>query len=108
MNIEEFVEKQKWIFAKTYANKAPHEYIVRGKAEGTDEEFLQMIDYIQKKGFVMHFWGHPNRYIYQNGHFYWVMRDSDDDPTAIINRCVADDYYVSTRWKGRDEAEQTR
>lgn len=67
MTIEEFetyVKKQSWTFAKTYADKAPHEYIVRGKAVGTDEEFIQMIDYIQEKGFIMHFWGHPNRYVY--------------------------------------------
>ena len=24
-----FLDKQSWIFAKTYADKAPHEYIVR-------------------------------------------------------------------------------
>ncbi len=39
MEIREFINKQSWTFAKTYAEKAPHEYIVRGKHAGTDEEF---------------------------------------------------------------------
>lgn len=100
MEIRDFFNKQKWIFAKTYANRAPHEYIVRGKSNGSDSEFIQAVDCIQREGFVMHFWGHPNRYLYLDGRFYWVMRDNDDDPTTIINRCNADEYYVSTKWKG--------
>ena len=99
-DIKTFIDEQLWIFAKTYANKAPHEYVVRGKINGTDEEFMNVVNYIKTKGFIMHFWGHPNNYVYYNGHFYWVMRDSEDDPTTIINRCNANEYYVSTKWKG--------
>ncbi len=43
MEITDFIKKQNWIFAKTYATRAPHEYIVRGKINGTDEEFLAMM-----------------------------------------------------------------
>ena len=45
MELEElrsFIDKQSWIFAKTYADRAPHEYIVRGRAAGTDEEFMSV------------------------------------------------------------------
>lgn len=42
--LREFIEKQSWIFAKTYANKAPHEYIVRGRINGTDEEFMEAVN----------------------------------------------------------------
>ena len=101
--VREYVDKQSWIFAKTYANKAPHEYIVRGKIDDPDEEFMQLATYIQEEGFTMHFWGHPNKYLYLDGRFYWVMRDGEDDPTAVINRCNADEYYVSTKWKGKEE-----
>ena len=45
--LREFINKQSWIFAKTYANKAPHEYIVRGRINGTDGEFMSMVNYIQ-------------------------------------------------------------
>jgi len=61
--LREFINKQSWIFAKTYANKAPHEYIVRGRINGTDEEFMCMVNYIQENGITMHFWNHPNKYI---------------------------------------------
>lgn len=96
-----FINKQSWVFAKTYANKAPHEYIVRGKINGTDEEFMRMVNYIQEKGITMHFWKHPNKYIFVDGHQYWVMRDGVDDPTTILNRCNTEEYKYSITWQGR-------
>ena len=98
--IKTFVEKQNWIFAKTYATRAPHEYIVRGKCAGTDEEFIEMAGYIQNQGITMHFWGHPNKYLFLGKKYYWVMKDSDDDPSMIINRANIDDYHISIAWKG--------
>ena len=77
MEIREFINKQNWIFAKTYANKAPHEYIVRGKVIGSDDEFLAAVNYIQEHGITMLYWGHPNKYIFMDGRQYWVMRDGD-------------------------------
>ena len=53
--IRAFIEKQSWIFAKTYANRAPHEYVVRGRVNGTDEEFISVVNYIQEKGITMHY-----------------------------------------------------
>ena len=41
--LKDFINRQAWTFAKTYANKAPHEYIVRGRINGTDEEFMEII-----------------------------------------------------------------
>ena len=104
--LREFIEKQTWIFAKTYANKAPHEYIVRGRingTNGTDEEFMRVINYIQEKGITMHFWNHPNKYIFVDGYQYWVMRDDEDDPTTILNRCNAAEYKYSIIWRGKNK-----
>ncbi len=98
--LKAFLEKQQWIFAKTYANKAPHEYIVRDNIVGTDEEFMGAVDFILKNGITMYFWNHPNKYIFIDNHQYWVMRDSEDDPTTIINRCNLDEYKLSITWKG--------
>lgn len=109
MNIDElkdFIDKQKWIFAKTYADRAPHEYIVRWKAAGTDYEFLRVVNYIQEKGITMYFWNHPNKYIYHDGHHYWVMRNNEDDPTTIINRCNSDKYKYSITWKGNQTLQE--
>ena len=94
--IRAFIEKQSWIFAKTYADKAPHEYIVRGRAAGTDEEFMHMVKYITEKGITMYFWNHPNKYIYLDGHHYWVMhngvlpgkaKNRTKDKKCMADRC---------------------
>ena len=98
--VKEFIDKQNWIFAKTYAKKAPHEYVVRNNIVGTDEEFMAVVDYIQNNGITMYFGDHPNKYIFLDGRQYWVMRDSDDDPTTILNRCNLDEYKLSIMWKG--------
>ncbi len=98
--LREFIDRETWTFAKTYANKAPHEYIVRGKVKSSDEEFMNVASYISEHGAPMHYWGHLNHYVYLDGWWYWVMKNNDEDPSMIINRCWADDYYVSTRWKG--------
>ena len=105
--IQAFIDEQSWIFAKTYANKAPHEYVVRGRINGTDEEFMRVVKYIQEKGITMHFWNHPNKYIFINGHQYWVMRDGEDDPTTILNRCNADEYKYSIVWRGDKHKERS-
>jgi len=98
-----FIEKQSWIFAKTYANKAPHEYIVRGKINGTDEEFMATVNYIQSHGIIMQYWGHPNRYLFLDGRQYWVMRNDENDPTTILNRCNCDEYNYAISWKGKQK-----
>ena len=58
--VKEFIEKQSWIFAKTYAHKAPHEYVVRNRVNGSDEEFMYVVNYIQENGITMYFWNRPN------------------------------------------------
>lgn len=110
MDIREFVNKQFWRFASTYAKKAPHEYIIRHKSEGTDEEFLSLAHCIEKYGMVMWFWNRPNKYLYLDGKYYWTMSTQMDssgkivfnynDPAMVINRSNADDYKVSIMWKG--------
>ncbi len=103
MEIRSFFDKQNWIFAKTYAHKAPHEYIVRDNISGTDEEFMNAVNYILNNGITMYFWNRPNKYIFLNGRQYWVMRDNEEDPTTIINRCNLDEYKLSITWKGQAE-----
>ena len=99
--LRDFIEKQTWTFAKTYADRAPHEYIVRHKCVGEDAEFMAMADYIAESGITMYFWDHPNKYILLDGRQYWVMKDSDDDPTIVINRANLDEYKLSITWRGK-------
>ena len=51
--VKAFFERQKWIFANTYAHKAPHEYIVRDNIVGTDEEFMGAVVFILKNGITI-------------------------------------------------------
>ena len=99
--IKDFIEGQQWIFAKTYADRAPHEYVVRHKIQGSDEEFMDIVNYIQEHGITMYFWDHPNKYIFVDGWQYWVMRASDDDPSTILNRCDLNRYKLSITWTGK-------
>ena len=101
MTIKEYFDKQEWTFAKTYANKAPHYYIVRGRTVGSDEEFMWAKNFVLRHGAPMYYYGHPNKYLYLEGWWYWVMQSGDDTMDTIINRCKADEYYVSTVWKGK-------
>ena len=85
---KDLIEQNEWIFAKTYAKTAPHEYIVKSKI---DKKWHQvMIDfakYIKKEGNDNLFW--DKNYIYYNykGHKYWTM-DKDLDKTDLVNRAV--------------------
>ena len=83
--LESFIENQSWIFAKTYANKAPHEYIVRGKCPLTEEEFVYFVNMQREHGVKEH-WGkyfHP--YLYIDDYKYWTM-GAPIEETIIMNR----------------------
>ena len=98
INIKEFFDRQKWIFAKTYADKAPHEYILRHKMNGNDEEFEQAVVYIREHGFKAKFWGNEYTYLNLDGHLYWTMGDPVNE-TIVLNRCNVDDYELHMRRK---------
>lgn len=94
MTIREAIEKQNWKFAKSYAFFAPHEYIVRGKCNLTDEEFDKFGDFILKNGMRMFYYKTERKYLYHDGYFYWIMRSEENPANAVINRCKPDDYDV--------------
>lgn len=93
MTIREYFESQRWTFAKNYVAFAPHEYIVKSKV-ADKELFDKAVDYIMENGIRMFYYKHERKYLFTGGWFYWVMRDSVDDPTAIINRCRPEDYDI--------------
>lgn len=95
----EFVERQKWTFAKTYAAFAPHEYIVRNQIDGTDEEFVEAVVHIREAGMRMFYYKNERKYLFIDGHFYWTMGNALED-TTIINRCIPDDYDIVFLKKG--------
>lgn len=82
-----------WKWASTYAQKAPHDYVVRGKTHGmADEDF-------RRAARVIHTFGEPGRYhrstniyLQWGSHRWWTM-DKNLDETSLINRAVNDRVY---------------
>ncbi len=90
---EAFVESVEWIFAKTYAKTAPHEYIVkRYLPKEKWDEFLWFARLIREEGYDGKFYDHTYRYLDIDGKKYWTM-DEDVEMTELINRCDVGDEY---------------
>ena len=100
MTIREFIAKQRWIFAKTYAAFAPHEYIIKGKCNATDDEFEAFARAIVNHGIRMFYYKNERKYLLIDGYFYWIMTDEVDEKTNIINRCMPEDYDIVFVRKG--------
>jgi hypothetical protein len=82
--LRKFIETQNWIFAKTYAETYPHEYIVQEKVD--NNLFLEFAEFIDKNGYEEYFYHKKQIYFDFEGFTYWHMEN-------IINRCVIEDTY---------------
>jgi len=82
--VKEFIKNQDWVFAKTYAETWPHEYIVQEQVDS--ELFLKLADHIDKFGYEDYFYTTKNIYFEHNNFTYWHMEN-------IINRCKEKDTY---------------
>jgi len=89
-NLKLFVDNQSWIFAKTYANAWPHEYIVRDKVDET--LFVTLVEHIRANGYVGKFYKMDITYLDEDGIVYWTMGDPIET-TTIINRCTKEQSY---------------
>ena len=49
-----FIEKQDWIFAKTYADTYPHEYIVQEQVDNS--LFIELGNFIDAYGYESYFY----------------------------------------------------
>jgi len=105
-DFKNFVSKFQWIFAKTYADKAPHEYIVLDKVgQQYQDEFIKIAQFISDKGFKAMYYTREGYYYQINENYYWTMDDNVND-TNLINRAKLSDYELidnSWYWKGRNK-----
>ena len=84
-----------WIFARTYAESAPHSYVVLGRTAG-----MTRADYI-RAGRVIHTFGRPGKFygmtsIYltsPDGALKWWTMDADVSETTLINQATTDRLY---------------
>ena len=59
-NLTKFIETQNWIFAKTYAETYPHEYIVQEKVD--ENLFLELAKFIDENGYEEYFYSKKQIY----------------------------------------------
>lgn len=108
---KQFILRNTWIFAKTYAAFCPHEYVVKERLPAEEQAvFEQIVTFIREQGFIASY-GRlgPNRYYTVEDYYYWTMGDPVEE-TNILNRAKLIDYEfretengVIIRFKGRVE-----
>ena len=82
--LKDFIQNQDWIFAKTYSETWPHEYIVQEQVD--NELFLELAGHIDNFGFEDYFYNIKQQYFEYDSFTYWHMEN-------IINRCLEKDTY---------------
>ena len=84
--INEYIQKVKWVEAKTYAKTHPHEYTIRYWRKDLDEEFVEFALFIREHGNEEAFYKAKFIYYYhEDGYKYWTMGDPMET-TWVLNR----------------------
>lgn len=84
--VKNWLENQQWIYAKTWADTYPHEYIVKDYL-GTPErkQFPSIVEHIQENGNPSLFLRKEYTYFYAGAYKYWTV-GNEKTKTKIINR----------------------
>jgi SAM-dependent methyltransferase len=98
-----------WIFARTYAQSAPHSYVVLGRTAG-----MTRGDYV-RAGRVIHTFGRPAKFyamtsIYlpsPDGRLKWWTMDREVTATNLINQATTDRLYGVQNAPSTDSGVQT-
>lgn len=111
--VRKVINGQRWVFAKSYAAFAPHEYIIRGKCNLSDSDFDKFCDYINENGIPMYYYKYKRKYLFIDGYFYWLMGEIENPDHGIVNRCRPEDYDIvfmkrGTQRKKYEQPEQLR
>ncbi len=89
-DIKSWLESQDWIFAKTYAKKWPHDYLVRERVD--EDMFLKAVVHTRVNGYIGKFYKSKIPYFDEDGYVYWTM-GAPLDITIILNRCRLEQTY---------------
>ena len=84
-----------WIFAKTYADTAPHSYVVRGRTKAmTDADYGRAGRVIRTFGQPAKFYDTTNIYLTSpDGSLKWWTMDAAAANTTLINQATTDRVY---------------
>ncbi len=91
-NLKLFIRNTSWVFAKTYAETWPHEYIVQERVD--NDLFDKLANYIDRNGIPEYFYQKQMIYLEYDGHVYWHMEN-------IINRCLPEETYSKRKDEDR-------
>jgi hypothetical protein len=92
-----FINGEKWIFAKTYAETWPHHYIIRDRVD--EELFKKLVEHIRRFGYEGPFYNKKYIYFEEDEYVYWTMGEPIEE-TTIINRCTKENTYEYRLKKG--------
>lgn len=93
IRLKKFIDSNKWIFAKTYAKTAPHEYLVYNNLDQeTQKEYDWFLEQIQQYGIDEKFYQTTFRYLYVGDMKFWVHGFEGED-RGILNRDPAGNKY---------------
>ena len=79
------IAKLDWVFAVTYAEGAPHEYIAERTEGITKADFVRAARVIHTFGEPQKFYKSTRIYLVHDGWKYWTM-DREHDDVTLINR----------------------
>lgn len=91
----EFAATREWTFARTYAETAPHHYVVEGRTPGVTHQDMV------RAARVIHTFGQPGKYysmtkiylVSPNGKYRWWTEDNHFTDTTLVNRATSELSY---------------
>ena len=92
-----FVDDVPWVFAKTYAETWPHEYIVRERVN--ENLFVELVEHVRANGYKGYFYKKELIYFGEDGLTYWTM-GAPVAETTIINRCPKENTFEERKKAG--------
>ena len=93
-HLKSLIGKASWIYAKTYADTNPHEYIVKGKCNLSSKEFEEIVEALEKYFIEEPFYKAMFKYTYIGDFKYWHMAHKYPNPITdaiLVNRAEVKD-----------------
>jgi len=89
-DIRKLISTLTWTFAKTYADKSPHEYAIVKKGDKYRDEAVEFMKYIFDHGELRTYFGHPFMVYKIDRRIYWSIEGTEKDK-------LTDDDYILNR-----------
>lgn len=89
--IQQFINNNEWIFAKTYAKSTPHEYCLFDRSRDK-EEYNKFVFHMKQNLNKERFFSTYFSYFYFGDYKYWTMENVGEQP-ILINRALREVTY---------------